>query len=133
MSKANLDVVQGVYVSFGAGDVPAILATLTEDVRWEVVGPAGTYPLFGERSGVAGALEFFQLVGEHEDFTEFTPLQFLTDGDKVVVLGRAAYTLKKTGRSVATDWVHVFTLRGGKVSGFQEIADSAQILAGYAA
>jgi ketosteroid isomerase-like protein len=131
MSSGNLSVVQQVYERFAAGDVAAILACLTDDVRWEVVGPPGAYPLFGVRTGTAEVLAFFQGVGENEDFTDFSPRRFLADGDTVVVLGHAAYGLKHTGAQVDTDWVHVFTLRDGKVSGFQEYADSAQIAAGY--
>ncbi|EJL28789.1 ketosteroid isomerase-like protein [Caulobacter sp. AP07] len=131
MSSGNLSVVQQVYERFGAGDVAAILACLTDDVRWEVVGPPDAYPLFGVRTGTAEVLAFFQGVGENEDFTDFSPRRFLAEGDTVVVVGHAAYRLKHTGAQVDTDWVHVFTLRDGKVSGFQEYADSAQIAAGY--
>jgi ketosteroid isomerase-like protein len=133
MSSGNLSVVQQVYASFAAGDVAAILASLTADVRWEVIGPPDAYPLFGTWTGPAEVAAFFQGVGENEDFTDFSPRRFLADGDTVVVLGHAAYRLKRTGAPVDTDWVHVFALRDGKVSGFQEYADSAQIAARYRA
>ena len=32
---SNLSTVQGIYESFGKGDVPAILAVLADDVEWE--------------------------------------------------------------------------------------------------
>src|SRR5439155_3553252 len=67
MSSDNLSVVQQVYASFAAGDVAAILASLTADVRWEVVGPPDAYPLFGVRTGTAEVAAFFQGVGENED------------------------------------------------------------------
>jgi ketosteroid isomerase-like protein len=131
MSSGNLSVVQQVYASFAAGDVAAILASLTADVRWEVIGPPDAYPLFGVRTGPGEVAAFFQGVGENEDFTAFSPHRFLADGDTVVVLGHAAYRLKRTGAQVDTDWIHAFTLRDGRISGFQEYADSAQIAAGY--
>ena len=47
--------------------------------------------------------------------------------DKVFVLGRYAPKLRKTGRSVGGEWVHVFTLRGEKVTVFHEFFDTAQV------
>ena len=48
-----------------------------------------------------------------------------------LVLGNYTLTLKKTGKSVATDWVHVFTVRDGKVAAFTEFTDTAQFVDGY--
>jgi ketosteroid isomerase-like protein len=36
----NVTVVAAAYAAFGRGDVPAILAMMSDDVDWESFGPA---------------------------------------------------------------------------------------------
>jgi ketosteroid isomerase-like protein len=33
--------------------------------------------------------------------------------------------MRKTGRKAASDWLHIFTVRGGKVVAFLEFTDTA--------
>lgn len=131
MSQDNIGVVQGVYAKFGQGDVAGILAVVDDDVVWHFVGRAEDYPAFGLRRGHAGVQAFFAAIAEHEQITEFTPRDFYSDADKVFVLGHAAYRLKRTGKTASSDWAHIFTLRDGKVTGFQEFLDTAQIAAAH--
>jgi ketosteroid isomerase-like protein len=62
---------------------------------------------------------------EAENITRFEPLEFIAEGDKVVVLGESAATVNATGKSYETDWVHVFHLQDGKVTEFVEFFDNA--------
>jgi ketosteroid isomerase-like protein len=70
-------------------------------------------------------------VADNNDFSEFSPREFYADGEKVFVLGYYAMTLKKNGKKVATDWVHIFTFRGGKVAQFREFLDTALAAEAY--
>jgi len=130
MSNTNISFVQSLYAAFGRGDIAALVAGLSSDVDWHVTGKAG-YPTFGTWKGPAKVQEFFKLVAETEEFSDFTPKSFHADGDKVFVLGNYTLKVKKTGRQVASAWCHVFTLRDGKCSGFIEFNDSAQFVAAY--
>jgi ketosteroid isomerase-like protein len=40
-------------------------------------------------------------------------------------------TVKKTGKPIDTDWCHVFTVHGGKVTAFTEFTDTAQAAEAY--
>ena len=52
----------------------ALLACLTEDVRWQpAIGTAPHVPFSGERQGKASVAEYFRLVAETEMFEEFAP------------------------------------------------------------
>ena len=42
------------------------------------------------------------------------------------MLGSYALKMKKTGKPVACEWVHVFTFRDGKVTHWREHTDTAQ-------
>ena len=68
---------------------------------------------------------------ETHDFTEFSPKEFYSSGDHVFVSGHYAMTIKKTGRHVAMDWVHVFVLRDGLCAGFREHTDTATLAGGW--
>jgi uncharacterized protein len=43
----------------------------------------------------------------------------------VVVLGRFSMRIKATGRNFGSDWAHVWTVKGGKVTCFYEYVDTA--------
>jgi ketosteroid isomerase-like protein len=100
MAKDALSVVQDVYGAFGRGDIPAILAQLSDDVVWAVEGREGDYPTFGTRHGPNGALSFFVALGATEDITTFEPTSFHPSGDTVLVQGRIGVTLRKTGKAL---------------------------------
>jgi ketosteroid isomerase-like protein len=131
MSDANLATIQGLYAKFGAGDVPGILSMLDPDVSWGYVGSASDYPLFGPRRGVSGAQSFFEDIAANEEITAFEPRSFHASGDKVFVEGHAGYRIKRTGKPAASDWVHVFTLKDGKITAFKGFLDTANIAGAY--
>jgi len=127
----NTKVVQDAYAAFGRGDIPALLTHIADDVVWAgVYGAASHVPTAGERRGKAAVAEFFKQVGEHVQFSQFEPREFVATGDKVVALGHYAATtsMKKTFES---DFAMVFTVRNGKVVHFQEFCDSSAINAAY--
>ena len=123
--------VQDLYGAFGRGDVPGLLAHFATDAVWDVTGPPGAFPTFGLRKGLAEIGEFFGVLAANENFSEFAPLSFHQSDDKVFVIGHLTSSITKTGRSYASDWVHIFTFKGGKVSAFKEFFDSAAIVAAY--
>jgi ketosteroid isomerase-like protein len=133
MTSANVTHIQNLYAAFGRGDVATLLAGLSPDVDWETVGRQSDFPTLGPRKGTRQVEEFFKLVAENEDFSDFTPRELHAAGDKVFALGSYALKVAKTGKPVASEWVHVFTLRDGKVTRFREHTDTAQFAEGYAA
>jgi ketosteroid isomerase-like protein len=129
----NTQVVQDAYAAFGRGDIAALLGYMTEDVQWQgAYGTATHVPFSGERTGKAQVAEFFQQVAASEDFQQFEPREFVAQGEKVVAVGHYRAISKTTGKSFESDFVMVFTLRGGKVAKFQEFTDSAAINAAFA-
>jgi uncharacterized protein len=122
----NVAQVKSIYGAFGKGDIASIVAALAPDVDWSVNGRASDVPTFGPRKGQAGVQEFFNLVGSSYTFSEFSPNEFYPVGDKVFVLGHYTMTVKKTGKAMASDWLHIFTIVGGKVTTFREFLDTAQ-------
>ena len=131
MSQANISLVQSLYAAFGRGDIATIVNAGTPDIHWEEVGRRSDYPGFGVRKGRAGVQEFFQVVADNIDFTDFSPREFHAADDKVFVLGHYAGKLKKTGRTIDADWLHIFAIRDGQLASFREFTDTAQVAEAY--
>ena len=126
MKNPNITLVQGLYAAFLEGRIDTIVSALAPDVDWQTVGRSEDFPSFGPRKGVVAVRDFFRQVAEHEEFSEFSPRELCGDDDRVFVLGNYAGKVKKTGRTFASEWVHVFTIRDGKVTRFREHTDTAQ-------
>jgi len=103
--QQNVQIVKDAYAAFQRGDVATILGLLSDDVTWELLGPAET-PYAGLRRGHEGGAEFFRLLSESNEVLAFEPHRFLAEGDLVIVLGRYEARVKSTGRVAKTDWVH---------------------------
>jgi ketosteroid isomerase-like protein len=131
MSDANIAFVQSLYAAFGKGDIPTILNGLAPDVAWQSGGRTVDYPGFGPRKGHQQVQEFFKIVADNNDFKHFSPREFYAAGDKVFVLGEYEITMKKSGKTFASDWMHVFTIKSGKITGFREFLDTALAAEAY--
>ena len=125
--QQNLDAVRSVYAAFGRADLEGILGVLDPEVSWRTPG-SPDLPTGGLRRGVAEVREFFRLLLKTFDVQDFYPTDFLSQGDKVVVLGTSREGPKGTGRLVDFRWVHVFTFRAGKIVEFEEPADVSALV-----
>ena len=116
VARQNVDAVQRCYAAVGRGDIPAVLDLLADDVEWTLQGPPAI-PFAGTRHGKTGAAQFFTLVGGALEFHQFEPREIVAQGDTVVAIGYEHSLVKPTGRSLRQEWVHVYTLREGKIAG----------------
>ena len=130
-NAANIALAQNFYAMFFRGDLAAIVDNCTPDVVWESVGDRAQFPIFGHWDGKEGVKAFFAKLVETHDFTEFSPKEFYSSGDHVFVCGHYGMTIKKTGRHVEMDWVHVFVLRDGLCGSFREHTDTATLARGW--
>jgi ketosteroid isomerase-like protein len=129
MSKANVALVQNLYAAFQRGDVGTIIAALEPDIVWHSHGRPEDYPTLGLRQGPREVEKFFQTIGETAAATDFSPRDYDAVGEKVFVRGHYGWTVHKTGKHAASDWMHIFTIKGGKVAVFDEFTDTARFAA----
>jgi ketosteroid isomerase-like protein len=132
MSEDNLDVIRRGYDAFGRGDINTLLESFDEQVSWVTPGPP-ELATSGRRTGRQEVAEFFVSVNELFDIQRFEPKDFLAQGDRVVVVGSETARARSTGNVIEVDWVHVFTMRNGKVVAFQEFFDTAAVVAALSA
>jgi uncharacterized protein len=122
--QQNIEVVKRGYEAFGSGDINSLLDLFHENIEWHQPQAEGLpyQERYDGREAVGG---MFAALDENEDISHFEPHEFIAQGDKVVVLGTMSATVKDTGRDYQTDWVHIFTVRDGKVTNFKELFDTA--------
>lgn len=121
--QQNTALVQDAYAAYGRGDVEHVLACMSPQVEWEIPAvPALAFT--GKRHGRDEVADYFRQVVEKQDLRAFTPREFIAQGDKVVVLGHGAWTAKDTGQDFESDWVHVFTVKDGRIAAFREFMDA---------
>ena len=119
--------IQEIYAAFGRGDVPAILARLTDDVVWETEGPK-VISFTGTRHGIAETKGFFDAIGNDHVNPVLTMTDFVASGDAVAAIGRYEATMKATGKRVNTPVGHYWKFRDGKVARYTGFFDSAAVV-----
>ena len=122
----NSETVRGFYQAIGRGDIPFVLGVFDPQIEWNEAENfiyADGNPYVGPPAILSGV--FGHLVADWDQFRA-TPEQILDAGETVVSLGRYTGTYKATGVAVNAQFVHVFTLRDGKIAKFQQYTDTAQ-------
>ena len=120
---STLSVVQDAYQAFGRGDVPAILALVSDDVDWKFCGARGM-PYTGTFRGRQSVGGWFASIPTVEDVQAFEPREFIDAGEHVTVLGWERTAAKPSGKVFESEWVHVFTVRNGRIARFWGIYDT---------
>lgn len=124
--QENTRLVQQAYQNMKAGDMQSFLNLLAEDVQWELPEMENV-PFAGKWQGREQVGQFFGIVNETQDTVEFEVDDFIAQGDKVVVLGRFLMHVKSTDKDSRSNWAHVWTVKGGKVTHFYEYVDTATV------
>ncbi|MBI3824614.1 MAG: nuclear transport factor 2 family protein [Candidatus Rokubacteria bacterium] len=122
--QKNVETVQQNYAAVGRGDIPTLLSLLSDEVEWSMPGPS-VIPWTGTRRGRQQVAEFFALLRKTLKSQRFEPREFIAQGDTVVVLGYERSLVKPTDRTFEQEWVHVYTLRDGKITKCRIFEDTA--------
>ena len=126
MSQENVDAVRSLYEAFAKGDLPFVLGLFDPEIEWNEAENyiyADRNPYVGPEAVLGGV---FMRLGTEWDGFSAEPQEFLDAGRKVVALGTYGGAYKATSKSVRAQFAHVWTLRSGKVIGFQQYTDTAQ-------
>jgi uncharacterized protein len=127
-----VETVQQIYQAFGRGDIPAILATLAEDVAWESwadnsAQKAGV-PWLAPRTGKAGALAFFELAAKFQ--VHDLQLLSIMGNDRQVAAEFVFEATPPGGYRYRDEELHLWTFNAdGKVGRFRHYVDTAKHIA----
>jgi ketosteroid isomerase-like protein len=128
MPSDNKQLIRQVYDAYSRGDIETVLQNMADDVEWNAPGGA---PFSGHRHGRDQMRAFFQEMRQAIEVQQFDIDDLIADGDKVAVLGRQRATVRETGRHFETQWVHVYTLRGGKIVHGQAFTDTHAVASAF--
>lgn len=126
-SATPLAVVKDLYAAFGRGDLAHIDGLLAADVLWTFHGPQHLIPYAGVYKGKEGVRQFFNTVGATIEVREVGQRQFVESGDTVAVVGWERSAARETGGEFVASWLHLFTVKNGRIAEFEEFTDSAAI------
>jgi ketosteroid isomerase-like protein len=129
-TKQNKQLVMQVYDMYKNKDIKGILALQDEKVEW--ISPESDYiPFAGNYHGRDQVAQFFSKLEQTQDAIKFEPQNFIAEGDKVAVTGISSWTVKATGQSYDNPWVHIFTLRDGKIVRLEQYNHTAAAEAAF--
>ena len=125
---SNRRVIQGIYDALANGDLPAVLAAFDSKIEWREA-EGNPYKMDGKAwiGGDAITRHLFARLAEDWDGFTLTPASYHDAGDSVVTEGRYTGRHKGTGRNIDLQFCHVWRLSGGRVKGFQQYCDTAQL------
>lgn len=121
----NVDLVKDVYRAFQENNFYVFLDCLDENVKWFAIGPPHQIPTAGTRYGVEQVEQYFSLLSDSGELQKLKPVEFISEDDKVVVIGEQEYLVSKTGSIIRSPWAHVFTVRRGRITEFRAFYDTA--------
>jgi hypothetical protein len=124
----NTAIIQKIYDDFAKGDIPAVLSAFDPNIVWnEAEGNAWAdgNPYKGPDAILNGV---FARVGSEYDYFKTDNVQ-LHDMSNNQVLATMRYNgkLKKNGVVIDAQAAHLWTLKDGKVVGFQQYVDTKKL------
>jgi len=126
--NAHVEIVQGIYDAFAAGDGGAVLATFSPDIIWneaESNSLANGNPYVGPQAVAEGV--FGRLGLEWETFTLTDQTLYGVGEDMVMATGRYQGTHAATGKTIDAQHVHIWWFEDGMVTRFQQYVDTKQL------
>src|SRR6202522_722657 len=99
--EKNVQLVKDFFAAIGSGDKQHVLALVAEDVEWTV--PGKDWPLAGTHRGHAGLADVLQKASEEVEMTYPKPPEFVSQGDRVLVIDVATGKIKATNKPFRDD------------------------------
>jgi ketosteroid isomerase-like protein len=122
-----MDVISAHYAASDRGDLGGMLAPIGTGTKWT---EAAGFPYAGTYTGPDEVREHvFEAIGRDWDGYRFTLSDQLDAGDTVVGLGTYTGTHRGTGKSFTARVAHVWRFAAGVVVSFEQIVDSAPVVA----
>ena len=124
----NVQIIKDVYEAAANEDIESVLGAFAPDIEWREADGHPYQPDGEPWVGVDAIREnlFDNLDSEWDGFT-VSPQEFHDAGDTVVVECRYTGVHNTTGKRLDAQACHVWRLRNGEVTGFQQYVDTAQL------
>lgn len=132
---SNDQTVKDLYEAFQRGDMPGILARVADDVDWRNDHvESRECPWNGNFSSKANLPGFFKVLADQLDFKVFDVKALVASDSHVAVHLRIESTLKKNGRALKNDVMHLWTFNDrGLITRYRHFNDTAAETAAWRA
>ncbi|WP_411881826.1 nuclear transport factor 2 family protein [Polaromonas sp. YR568] len=119
---SNLDIVRAHYAASAQGNIDAMMAHVSPQVRWtEMAG----FPCAGTWVGPQAVAEnVFAVLGRDWVGYRFELQSLIDGGEHIVGMGSYHGTYRATGKDMQARVAHVWHLREGKVVAFEQFTDT---------
>jgi uncharacterized protein len=120
--RNNLDIVRDHYAASARGDIQAMMADVSPEVRWtEMTG----FPCAGTWVGPQAVIDnVFAVLGAQWDGYRFELERLVDGGDNVIGIGTYHGTFRATGKAMQARVAHIWRLEGAKVVAFEQFTDT---------
>ena len=119
-TQENVQIVKDFFAAMRSGDMQALLALSAEDIEWIIPGEGWPVRTAGTRDW---PICFRRLPKRWKLHTQ-SPLNFVAQGDRVLVVGFAGGKIIATNKTFEDDWVFAITVRNGKLTNIREYIDT---------
>lgn len=124
----NVTLMKSLYDAFGRGDIPTVLGTMSSAIKWHQAESNPYRPSGEPWEGPDAVLNnLFMKLGTEWDGFAVHPASFHGAGGSVIVEARYSGTYKPTGRSLDVQVCHIWNIRDGKLTRFQQYVDTARL------
>ena len=119
------------YATASTLETLTVLSYLAEDIEF-VFADVPKISFYRSRRGRDSVAELFASMGDHQEPNGAVDIwEIIVQGNKAAVFGHASFHVKSTDRDWESDFAHMWTVEGGKLTRFQEYADTAAMSAAY--
>ncbi len=124
----NKTIIDNLYKAFAIGDVPNVLGSMDEKIVWnEAEGNmyADGNPYIGPDAILTGV--FGRILEDHEYFNLTDIKLHSMENDQVFATLRYNAKVKKIGAKYDAQVAHLWTLKDGKITAFQQYVDTKKL------
>jgi uncharacterized protein len=128
--QENLEIVKHMFELVGQGKIPEALEMVAQEVYWQSpVTRTGSkdMPWYKPRHNRTEVAEYFKELRDTVNPYKFEFLNFILQGDHVVIEGKNQGTILATGNVYEHDWVMIFELRDKKIIRHMHYYDTADL------
>jgi ketosteroid isomerase-like protein len=127
-SPENVGIINNLYKAFELGEIPTVLGAMDANIVWnEAEGNAYAdgNPYIGPDAVLNGV--FARVGGEWDGFKLVNIELHDMSNNQVLATLRYNGTYKKTKKSIDAQVAHLWTLKDGKITAFQQYVDTKQL------
>lgn len=123
--QQNKTFIEKTYRDFQKGDMPSYLTAFAENVEWQLP-ETDNIPYAGMHKGREQFKQFLGKLLQIQEVLKYEPQEFISKGNKVIVMGKFLGRNKTTKEEFDLNWIHIYTIGDGKIIRFHEYMDTSQ-------